>query len=261
MYGSFAYYAPVRVLFDAGEGVASSLANHVFAIEDVFISHNHFDHVGSLPHLIGARAHARGTKDKPLNIYYPESNNMALIKDFILKLHPRLPYVLNWIEIAPGFTKTFDNGLVLEAFHVKHAYKSIGFRIMEKRSRLKSGVRPEDARDLVKAGQTINETYWANVFTYTLDSASYDLKNIEGCAHLIADSTFLNVSDRDDLTHASVQEVLDWGVTAKVKRISLAHFSIRYNWKEIEPFVLDAKAKIGFDGQVDIILPNKVYEL
>lgn len=262
MFGTFSYYSPIRAMFDCGPGASNHFGNYVYAPESIFVGHSgHNDHIGDLPSFIGARAHCRGDKEKGLIIYYPESRNMTLMMDYISKLHSKLPYALNWIEIGPGFAKTFDNGLVLEAFHVKHAYKSLGFKILEKRSRLKAGVKPEDARDLVKAGHVVNETYWANVFTYTLDSASYDLRHIENCAHLISDSTFLSGKDRDDPTHSSVEEVLNWAKDGNVKRVTLAHFSSRYNWKEIEPFVLDAKAKIGFNGALDIILPNKVYEL
>lgn len=262
MYGSWAHFSPTRTLFDCGNDCASALMNHVYAIEDIFIGHScHSDHIANLPSFIGARAHARGAKEKPLNVYYPESRNMTLMMDYISKLHSRLPYELNFIEIGPGFTKTFDNGLVLHAFAVKHAYNSLAFKILERRSRLKAGIDPKDAKALAASGQIINEPYWANVFTYTLDSASYDLKHIENCAWLVGDSTFLKSSDRDENTHASVEEILTWARDKNVKRVTLCHFSIRYNYKEIEPFVLDAKVKIGFNGIVDIIIPNRVYEL
>lgn len=260
MYGSWAMYAPTRTLFDCGNDCASALMNHVYAVEDIFISHCHQDHYNNLPSFIGARAYACGAKEKGLNVYYPESRNMTLMIDYIRKLHPKLPYELNFIEIGPGFTKTFENGLVLEAFSVKHCYNSLAFKILEKRSRLKAGIDPKDARTLAASGQTINENYWANIFAYTLDSASYDLKHIENCAWLIADSTFLKFSDRDENTHASVEEILTWARDKNVKRVILAHISTRYDIREITPFILDAKLKIGFNGALDIIFPNKIYE-
>lgn len=261
MFGTFSYYAPIRAMFDCGPGASNHFGNYVYAPEFIFIGHSsHNDHIGDLPSFIGARAHCRGDKEKGLTIYYPESRNMTLIMDYISKLHPNLPYKLNFIEIGPGFTKTFDNGLVLEAFHVKHAYKSLGFKILERRSRLKPGINPKDARALAAAGQIINEPYWANVFTYILDSASYDLKHIENCATLVADTTFLKTSDRDEPSHASVEEVLQWCKIQNVKRVLCAHISTRYDMREVPSFVLDTKAKIGFNGVVDVVLPNKIYE-
>lgn len=260
MYGSWGFYSPTRTLFDVGEGVSSALGNYVYAIEDVFIGHSHSDHIAGLPSLIGARAYARGDKEKALTIHYPESDNMTLIKDYISKLHKKLPYTLNWVEVGPGFTKDFDNGMKLEAFYVKHAYNSIGFKILEKRTRLKAGINPADAKFLVSKGENITEEYWANIFTWTLDSAKYDLNHVKGCAWLVADTTFLSSVDRDDNTHASVEEVLAWAKESNIKRLTLGHFSVRYNWNEITPFVLDKAAKIGFNGKIDIVLPNKVYE-
>lgn len=262
MFGTFSYYSPIRAMFDCGPGASNHFGNHVYAPESIFIGHScHNDHIGDLPSFVGARAHCRGDKEKDLNIYYPESRNMTLMIDYISKLHYNLPYKLNFIEINPGFTKTFDNGLSIEAFAVKHAYKSMGYKILEKRSRLKAGIKPEDARALAASGQVINEAYWANVFTYTLDSASYDLKHIENCAWLIADSCFISPKDREDLTHASCEEVMRWAKDSNVKRISLAHWSCRYSWQDIQRAVPEIQKNVGYYGQVDAILPNRVWEL
>lgn len=261
MYGSWGYYSPIRTLFDAGEGVASALGNYVYAIENVFISHSHYDHIGSLPNLIGARAHARGDKEKPLNVYYHDSHNMTIMKEFILKLHKKLPYELNFIQIRDGFTLNFNNNMCLKAFYVKHAFGSLGFKVLEKRSRLKVGIEPREVKSLLSKGVEVSEAYMGNLFAWTLDSASFDEKNIENCAHWVADSTFLKEKDRDDNTHFSVEEVLTLALKNNVKRLTLAHFSSRYNWNEISPSVLDINEKIGFNGKIDIILPNKVYEI
>jgi len=262
MFGTFSYYSPIRAMFDCGPGASNHFGNYVYAPESIFISHScHNDHIGDLPSFIGARAFCRGDKEKPLTIYYPESRNMTFMMEYISKIHSRLPYDLNFVEISPGFKLDFGNKMHLEAFYVKHGYNSLGFKILEKRSRLKAGIDPKDAKDLIAKGEIISEEYFGNLFTWTLDSAYYDIANIVNCAHLVADATFLKVADRDDKTHASVDEVMTWAKDANVKRLTLAHFSSRYNWNEITPSVLDVKEKIGFNGGVDIVLPNKVYEL
>ena len=92
---------------------------------------------------------------------------------------------MKFIPIKDGFTLDFDNKMKIEAFYVKHAFGSLGYKVMEKRSRLKAGIDPKDARDLAAKGQIINEDYWANVFTWTLDSASYDKSNIANSAWLV----------------------------------------------------------------------------
>jgi len=261
MYSTWGYYAPIRAMFDCGEGCATSLGNYVYAPENMFFSHNHGDHVLGLPSFVGCRNSARGDKSKPLNVYAPYSDSMNDLVAFIQKRNSRLSYQLNFIEVAPDFKLNFDNKLSLEAFAVNHGFNSLGYKVIEKRSRLKAGINPKDARDLIAKGEIINEDYFANVFTWTLDSSSYDKKHIENCAWLVADSTFLKAADRDDPTHSSVEEVLNWAKDGNVKRVTLAHFSSRYNWNEIPAFVLDAKDKIGFAGVVDVVLPNKVYEL
>lgn len=261
MYSTWGYYAPIRALFDCGEGCATNLGNYVYAPESIFLGHNHGDHVLGLPSFIGCRNSARGDKEKPLTVYYPESDMMKDLIEFIKKRNSRLSYELNFVEISPGFKLDFGNKMHLEAFYVKHCYKSLGFRIMEKRSRLKAGIDPKDAKALIAKGETISEEYFGNIFTWTLDSASYDLDNIQNCAHLIGDSTFIHSKDRDEQTHSSCEEVLSWAKKFDVKRVSLAHWSSRYNWNEIPKEVETIQKEIGYEGKIDIILPNKVHEL
>lgn len=261
LYSSWGYYAPIRTMFDCGEGAATALGNYVYAPESVFIGHGHGDHVLGLPSLVGCRNSARGDKEKPLKVFYPYSDSMRDTIDFIRKRNTRLSYELNWVEIGDGYFQEFDNNMRLEAFAVRHTTNSLGFRVLEKRSRLKAGIKPEDVKALLEKGEKVNENYWANMFTWTLDSYSYDPSKIENCAWLVADSTFLTERDRDSNTHASVEEVMIMAKAHNVKRLSLAHFSPRYDWKQIERFCLDHKAKIGFNGSLDIVLPNKVYEL
>ena len=58
-------------MFDAGEGVATTLGKKVFAIQHLFLSHGHEDHIAGIANLVNVRNIAPGDKDKPLNIYYP----------------------------------------------------------------------------------------------------------------------------------------------------------------------------------------------
>lgn len=261
MFSSWCLYRPARVLFDVGDGCSTTLDKDAFAIERVLISHGHSDHVSNLPSLIGNRGSMKGATNKPLTIYHPESRNMTAYKELIGKLYTRLPYDLQFVTIEPGFKLDINEKTFVEAFEVKHCYGSMGYKVMERRSRLKAGVKPEDARALKAQGIDIHEDYDANVFTWLLDSATYDLKHIGNAAHCIMDGTFMTAAHRDDETHASVEECLERAVAAKVKRVSLAHISCRYTWAEAKTFIHDAVTRSGFTGKVDIILSDKVYEI
>jgi len=71
LYSTWLYYAPDRLAFDAGEGLSSILGNKCFAIQHVFLSHGHADHISGLIGLINIRNSGMGDTEKPLTIYYP----------------------------------------------------------------------------------------------------------------------------------------------------------------------------------------------
>ena len=57
IYSTWIFSKPLRTLFDAGEGLVSALRNRAFAIERVFITHGHYDHIGG-NHYFNCRAYA-----------------------------------------------------------------------------------------------------------------------------------------------------------------------------------------------------------
>ena len=71
MYSTWLWHRPSRSMFDAGEGISPSMRNHVFAIENVFLTHGHHDHLGGLAGLVLARGSARGDTEKPYVVYHP----------------------------------------------------------------------------------------------------------------------------------------------------------------------------------------------
>lgn len=264
MYSTWAYQPSTRTVWDAGEGLATHMGNSVFAPERIIIGHScHLDHTIGVLNFIGARKAARGDSGKPLVIYAPESRNWTAIKNLVPHLYPSLSYELRFVDIGPGFVLPLTDKTYIESFAVKHAYNSLGFKVMEKRQRLRSGIDPKDARDLKAKGVDIHEDYLANTFTYTLDSVSYDRKHIEGAAHLVGDGTFMRAADRDDPTHSSIEELLEWSIAAKVKRLTIAHVSGRYEWKEVRDFVHREAGRQGWpvSNTLDVVLSDRIYDL
>ena len=147
MYSTWFFYRPARILLDAGEGVSTAMENFVFGIEKVFLSHGHYDHIGGLPGLLQSRRSARGDNEKPLEVYYPLSDELiSLQRRYIENLTYTLGYRLTWHPIEPAQRVPLGAGRdrgFLVPFRVQHAARSVslGFNIMEERMRL----RPEFA--------------------------------------------------------------------------------------------------------------------
>jgi ribonuclease Z len=198
--------------------------------------------------LIATRNAARGDKEKPLNIYYPDDNiYFNDVIDYIQKSNRYLKYRVEFIPISAGFKFDIDELRYVEAFSMNHQKNAstLGYVIKEKRSRLKPQFLNKNIKELITQGldkKELNEDYLGNIFAYCLDNYSFDIKNIENCALAILDSTFLRKEDREDNTHATFSEAAAMASEANVKRPIFAHLSPRYfrsDWVKINAEFVD----------------------
>ena len=103
LFSTWFFSKPLRTLFDAGEGLVSVLRNRAFAIERVFLSHGHYDHIGGLIGPIRIRRQRGGDKEKPLPIYYPEDRHgCGLMQAFAARVVPKPSFHLEWIPLSAG---------------------------------------------------------------------------------------------------------------------------------------------------------------
>lgn len=234
MYASYAWHQPTDTLFDCGEGVSRDMLARIFGIRRVVFSHGHQDHLGGLASLIGLRAKTKGDTGKSLDVFYPADNRQfALIRDYIAASWPRLPYKLTWYPVEPGFEMQLSGGHRLKAFAMDHQPRgtTLGWKVIETRSRLKPEYKGQDIRALIAAGatkDTLNESYNAITFAYCLDACKVNPADIEGASIAILDSTFLRAEDREDPTHMTLDEAVSLARTAGVKHVVFAHVSTRY---------------------------------
>lgn len=235
------WHLPSRTLFDAGEGVAMHLRNYAFGIERIVLSHIHNDHHLGILSLIALRNSGRGAKDKDLKIYYP-SGDWAML-DFIkfinIKFGDRLGYKLDFIPVRIGDKIKLDSNHYIEAFETKHLKRglSLGYKIIEERSRLKPEFAGKNIPELLKSGvdkTQLNEAYEQITFAYCLDAYSINPIDIQNASVVIMDCTFLRKEDRDDITHFTLDEAVELCKQAKVVRVICAHFSPRYHPKDID---------------------------
>lgn len=249
MYSSWCYFRPARVLFDCGEGCATYLGNYVFGVETVCISHSHSDHVSGIPSLIGARRSARGDKKKDLRIFHPGGRDINDVFEYTRKRNRILSYNLDSYALIPDSTAPINEKWSINAFRVDHDINSIclGYRILEKRQKLKAAYIGHNIAELLRDNpdlkNKIYDQYEANIFSYTLDSYSFDERKVEKAVHWVADCTFLSEKDRlkkdendeeyESKTHMSIEQVARICREQEVKNVYLAHFSNRYNRNDI----------------------------
>lgn len=246
LYTSWFFHSPTRSLFDCGEGCSSFLGNKVFAVENIFLSHGHLDHVGGLPSFLGIRQKARGDHKKPINIFYPKgTREIENVRRYWESLwYGPLSYKLEWIPIEPN-TELPNNVVSFQTQHCKSL--SLGYKVIEARKRLKAKYTGQNISVLIKTKgfdpNDLMEPYLCNKFVYTLDSNAYiDQLDIKLADEWIADTTFLKPTDRDGgNTHGTLEEMVLHASNHDVKRIYCAHFSPRYSAAEIEKAIFDIR--------------------
>lgn len=238
-----------NMLFDAGEGAATTIGNGLTNIEHCFLGHNHGDHVLGLPSIIGCRNMAQGTSrneatrdhNKPLTIHYPREagsgrENFENLMRFVDSRNGRwLRYDLKWHEMDPGDEVEIGTNTIVRSFPMEHQKNSLtlGYTITEKRHHLREQFRGQDIRALKKANnwtdKDVMEVYEKNIFAYCLDSFRFDPRHIAGADVAVMDCTFLDPKDRDDPTHFTFGESVEVAKVANVKTMIAAHISSRYN--------------------------------
>ncbi len=262
LYSNWFFYAPDRVLFDCGEGAALHLRAGIFAIEKIFLSHGHIDHIAGLPLLISLRQSTKGDNSKPLFVYYPEGDRQIhVIKDTVDRMMGGyVKYPLEWISIESGYREQLRKGRVLEAFSVRHpADNPLGFSVIEKRKRLKAELAGTPGQDLAAIPTAEKfDFYEAKRFCYSGDTMPISPDHYADSEILIHDSTFLDADDRDGPTHSTAQEAFDVAHAANVQRLILAHISPRYmSRRQIESLIGKADSH-GLD--FDWIPTNRTVE-
>lgn len=273
LYSSWLYYSPDRVLFDAGESVSSIMGNKTFAIEKIFLTHGHTDHIAGLVSLINIRNNAMGDKKKPLSIYYPRNNfHISELMNYLYKTNSNISYSLEWIPLQPGDEvqlfgeKETRSARAICPFKTEHSRseKSLGYNILERRQRLKPKYRDrpqEEIKDIAESTgrEKLTEGYRQKIFSFGGDSVPLDPSDVTGTEVLCHDSTFLKEEDRKQYKHATLREAIQVGKKAGVKKKMICmHISTRYkkNFEEIAEEVISEEDP-SFD--VKLVPPGKIY--
>ena len=268
LYATWLYYAPDRIAFDAGEGISSILGNKAFAIQHVFLSHGHADHITGLVGLINIRNSGMGDTEKPLNIYYPKKNwRIEELISYIKKTNGRLSYELRWIPVEPDQKISLFEGQLdryAHAFETKHSRSevSLGYNVVEERRRLKpefSETPPEEIQKLVQSEgrEAITETYPQKLFSYSGDCAPLNPDVVRDAEILCHEATFLDDADRENFNHSTLEEAINVAEQASVKRELYAfHVSSRYR-TQLEKFQKQVDA-LNTPFKIHLVPPGKI---
>lgn len=253
LYSQWFYHKPTRCLFDAGEGIATTLGKKVHAIQNVFLTHGHEDHIAGISNLVNVRNLTSGEHDKPLSIYYPRHDRWidALIEYVEKKQTGFIQY--------PLYVKPLEAGDEVEIEVAKRPTRVVAFEMKHSREQLCLGYEIQEERRFIDDATGKPVTRYHPTFFYSGDGyepvyAPLPCSRIDIAVH---EATFLGrdanlASALMGARHATLDHVMDWAASQDMKLLILCHISDRYHLDEVIAGALEAKAKYGFRGELYI---------
>ena len=213
----------------------------------VALTHGHMDHSAGLAYYFSQRhfqGMGVGTVVCHPKLEQPIHNLMRAWVDIEAQ---KTPY--NVIALEPDEQIEIKNTLFLRAFETRHSIHSLGFTIVEKRSKLCPeliGMPQEQLVALKKKGQTITRTHDIPLVCYTGDTAwgpHFDRPDVLEAQILITECTFLEEDHRKRAAvgkHLHLDDIVRLLECSKAKAIVLTHLSRRTHLLQAKKQIHDA---------------------
>ena len=233
------------LVFDMGQCTRASLSSPTVAL-----SHAHMDHLGGLPYWFsqryfqkfGGETHmpdgADGKPRVPVGrcVCHPElePHLRAMMRAWEPLERQRTPFEI--VALAPESDLEIKNNILLRAVATKHTVPSLGFAVLERRSKLKEEYRDlpqEMLRDLRSRGTEITRMMDIPLIAYTGDTApgEYLVRDEFADAKImIAECTFFEPDHGDRARtgmHLHIDDIIRMLPVWKAEAIVLVHASRR----------------------------------
>jgi len=260
------------LLFDCGEGTQRQMMRHGtgFAIDHLFVTHLHGDHVLGIPGLL--QTFDFNDRDRPVAIHTP-AGTRGNVKQLIEANGTTPSYPVRINEVSAGDTVLDRPEYEVRAIGTEHRCVSVGYVLAEddrkgefdrekaevelgippgpKYSKLHRGEPIEHDGRTIEPEEVVGPPRPGRTFVYTGDTVPTDsvVAASEGADLLVHDATFgEDRTDRAEATaHSTAREAAEVARDAGVGTLALTHISTRYAGQADK---LGAQARDVFDGEV-----------
>jgi ribonuclease Z len=217
------------VCFDMGMAPRSALAAKFCAL-----SHGHMDHVGGLAYWCSQRnfqGMGPGTIVCDARI---EADVRGMMDGFQNLERQKTPYEL--ITLDHDQEIQIKNNIMLRAFHTEHTAPSIGYVIVEKRTKLKEhlvGLPQEKLREMKQRGDDIVNHLEVPLLAYTGDTlpgAHLLRDDVRNAQIIISECTFFDPDHKERAKigmHMHVDNLIEWLKVTECEHMVVVHLSRR----------------------------------
>jgi ribonuclease Z len=219
------------VTFDMGACPRAMLASKYACI-----SHGHMDHTGALAYWCSQRYFQGMGPGKIVCDARIARDIEKMMAGFVSLERQKTPYEL--IPLEPGHELEIKNNHVLRVFDTEHTAPSVGYVIVEKRTKLKdefAGLPQEKLREMKERGEEIVNNLQVPLVAYigdTLPGPHLLDPQILGAQIIIAECTFFEPEHKERAKtgmHMHIDDIAEWLRVARCEAMVLTHISRRTN--------------------------------
>lgn len=217
------------VVFDMGMCPRATLpAKHCL------LSHGHMDHVGGLAYWCSQRNFQGMGPGKIVCDARIESDVRGMLDGFVKLERQKTPYEI--IPLNPGDELQIKNNTFIRPFATEHTSPSMGYSIIEKRTKLKDeffGMPQEKLRELKERGTEIVRTFEVPLLAYlgdTLPGPHLLRDDVRKARVIITECTFFEPDHKSRAKvgmHLHVDDIAEWLGVVECEHMVITHISRR----------------------------------
>lgn len=271
LFATWYFIEELRLLFDAGDGIAASLLQKSRKIDHIFLSHADRDHVTGL-----LRLNELNARDGFPQLFFPaDSASFPALEAFSKQLDSRVGKTV-WNPVRADKHIAIRKDLFVESVRNNHAVraqphevKSLGYQVYQLKHKLKpdfltlsDDALRQLATDIGKENMT--DEVRTNLLAYSGDTPVENFDRWDNTGILIHEATFLTNEEFAELDtnrnrHSTLEAVLQIVADLRIDTLILGHFSSRYSHPEIDEAIRRFCKQFGVKIPVYRLLPGQIH--
>lgn len=268
LFSTWYFIEELGLLFDAGDGVTSSLLQKSRKINQVFISHADRDHLTGLFQLNQLNARP-GLPE----IYFPQHcGSFPALENFTKLFDPHVGGTV-WKPVTAGERVEIKKDIVVEALPNKHVdtkpghIKSLSYKVVQVKSKLKAVFANLPGYEIKKLIEKEGKAYVTDehediLLSYSGDTPVDTFDKWNNSRILIHEATFLHKSEEvfkqaHGNRHSTLEEVMQMVKEINTGALILGHFSSRYSPEQIDDAIKTYYRSLQLKIPVYRVLPGQ----
>ncbi len=221
------------ICFDIGRCPRAALASNFVAL-----THGHMDHAAGIAYYFSQRSFQGMGEGTVLCHPSLEAGLVGLMEAWVQVERQRTPHKI--VPLEPGALFELKNRIFLKGFETVHTVPSMGFVVVEHRSKLKAVYQGLPQSEIVKIKETgtqITDTHEIPLVCYTGDTAwgpHFERADVLGAKILITECTFTEPGHRKRAgvgKHLHLDHIVRLLEASTAEAVVLTHLSRRTNAK------------------------------